>query len=281
MASLTKFHTPIRLVVCDMDGTLFRGDKSISEENRAAIRRAKEQGIRFSVCTGRIQPMTEYYLKDLQLDTPVITANGALIWDPVEKKTLWDLPMEEGEVLSIMEFCREHDLDYCALTMGKSYFSRDNVRKQRFVQYNSIAAAHGFLPMELEEFDESFHCLKGKKVYKVLIYETKEGHGSLARTYLDTLKETGYTSSEDRLIDIAHRLVNKGYGLTKLAELLHIPLEAVCAMGDYDNDVPMLKVSGFPVAMGNGCDSVKKAAAFITKTNEESGVAWAMNQFLD
>lgn len=272
--------TPIRLVVCDMDGTLLDHDKSISMENRAAIRLAREQGIAFSVCTGRIQTMTEYYLKDLELETPVITANGALIWDPAERKTLWGLPMDESEVRKILYFCQKHSLDYCALTMETSYFSKDNVRRQRFEQYNSIAEANGFHPMKVSEFDEDFSCLKGKKVYKMLIYEVKEGQGKSAREFLDTLKETGYTSSEERLLDIAHRSVNKGYGLVKLAELLDIPLDSVCAMGDYENDIPMLRASGFPVAMGNGCEAIKKEAAFVTRSNEESGVAWAMEQFL-
>ena len=117
-------------------------------------------------------------------------------------------------------------------------------------------------------------------MYKVLIYEVEDGQEEFTRKYLDTLKETGYTSSEDRLLDIAHRLVNKGYGLVKLAELLEIPLSSVCAMGDYENDIPMLQAAGYAVAMGNASDKVKEVADFVTKTNEESGVAWAMEHFL-
>lgn len=270
----------IELIVCDLDGTFLRKDKSVTEENRAAVSRARERGIRFSICTGRIQTMTEYYLKDLELDTPVITANGALIWDPVSRETLWDLPMEEEEALAILRFAREQGLDYCALTMEMSYFCENNIRRQRFELYNQIARAHGFPPMGLMEFDTGFACLKGKRVYKILIYEVREGQGQLAREFLDTLPKTGYTSSEDRLLDIAHHAVNKGYGLRKLSELLEIPLEKVCAMGDYENDIPMLKEAGYSVAMGNGCEEIKKAADFVTRSNEDSGVAWAMEHFL-
>lgn len=270
----------VSLIVCDMDGTLFANDKTIPEANKAAILKARKQGIRFSVCTGRIQPMIEYYLKDLALDTPVITANGALIWDPVKKEILWDLPMNKEEVLDVLWFCREHELDYCALTMEKSYFSPHNARRWRFEQYNRIASENGFYQMDLGEFDEDFACVKDKHVYKLLIHETAEGQMDLARNYLDTLKETGYTSSERGLLDIAHKDVNKGYGLIKLADILEIPMEKVCAMGDYDNDIPMLEACGYPVAMGNGCTSIKEKAAFVTKTNEEGGVAWAMEQWL-
>lgn len=271
----------VSLVVCDMDGTLFANDKTVPEANKAAILKTRKQGVRFSVCTGRIQTMTEFYLKDLDLDTPVITDNGALIWDPVERKAVWDLPMNDGEVLDVLRFCRIHELDYCALTMEKSYFSPHNRRRQRFEQYNRISFANGFYPMDLGGFDENFACVRGKRVYKILIYETAEGQMELSRKYLDTLSETGYTTSEKGLLDIAHKDVNKGHGLIRLAELLHIPLEEVCAMGDYENDIPMLEACGYPVAMGNGCEAIKAKAAFVTKTNEEGGVAWAMEHFLN
>ena len=276
---MSERHTS--LIVSDMDGTLLANDKSVPEGNRRAIKRAREKGIRFSICTGRIQTMTEFYLKELKLDTPVITANGAVIWDPVSKKILWDYPMDEDEIFRLMWFCKEHKLDYCALTMERSYFSPDNVRRRRFELYNEIAKAHGFYPMQLCEFDDEFRCLRGEHVYKVLIYEVKAGQTALARKYLDALEKTGYTTSEKGLLDIAHRSVNKGFGLARLAELLHIPLERVCAMGDYENDIPMLEICGSPVAMGNGLRAVREKAVYVSKSNEEAGVAWAMEHFLN
>lgn len=271
----------VSLVVCDMDGTLFNSKKTVPEVNRAAIMRAREKGVRFSICTGRIQPMTECYVRELNLDTPIITANGALIWDPVERKVLWERPMDNEEMLKVLKFCRDHQLDCSALGTDISCFSPDNVRKQRFVQYNEIAGASGFPPIELREFDENFDCVRGKRIHKVLIYEKKEGELQMSRSFLDSLEKTEYTSSEKGLLDIGYKGVSKGNGLVRLAGILGIPLEKVSAMGDFDNDIPMLEVCGFPVAMGNGCQAIKEKAAFVTRTNEEGGVAWAMEHFLD
>ena len=270
----------IRLVVSDLDGTLLRDDKKISDASRAAVYAAARKGIRFSVCTGRVQPMIAYYLKDLKLETPVITANGALIWDPVEKKTLWQLPMVEEEVLKLLKFCRENSLDYSALTMSTSYFSPGNIRKWRFDQYNQIAGENGFPEMVLDTFDDDFACIRGINVLKILIYEVKEGQLQLARDFIDSLEMTGYTSSDDNLLDVSHKDVSKGMGLVQLARILDIPADQVCAVGDYENDVSMLNASGFPVAMGNGCDSVRKAAEFVTRSNNEDGVAWMIEQCL-
>lgn len=270
----------IRLVVSDMDGTLLGADKRVSAVTREAIKRAERAGIRFSICTGRIQTMTEYYLGDLQLTTPVITANGALIWDPAGRKALWDQPMDEEELLSLLFFCREHHLDYCALTMGTSYFAADSVRRKRFEQYNEIARSGGFAPMSLAVFDDAFACIRGQKVYKVLINEVVPGQFAAAAAFIDTLKTIGYTSSEDRLLDVADRNISKGEGLKHLAQILGIPTDDVCAVGDYDNDIPMLRASGFPVAMANGCEAIRNVAEFVTKANTEDGVAYLLDQLL-
>lgn len=270
----------IRLVVSDMDGTLLGPDKRVSNVTREAIARAERAGLRFSICTGRIQTMTEYYLGNLQLTTPVITANGALIWDPAGRRALWDQPMDEEELLSLLLFCREHRLDYCALTMGTSYFAPDSIRRKRFEQYNEIARAGGFAPMSLALFDDAFACVRGQKVYKVLVNELLPGQLAAACSFIDTLKTIRYTSSEDRLLDIADRNVSKGEGLRRLAHLLGIPADDVCAVGDYDNDIPMLLASGFPVAMANGCEAIRNVAEFVTKANTEDGVAYLLGQLL-
>lgn len=270
----------IRLIVCDMDGTLLDSHKRISRENREAIKAAGRNGIGFSVCTGRIQPMTEYYLKDLELKLPVITANGALIWDPVQRRVLWEQPMDSKEVIKILEFAKAHQLDYCALTMNVSYFSKGNIRRQRFEQYNRIAGQDQRCHMKLEEFSDSFVQMKVEKVYKILIYETDRERYDLAAGFLKGLSNTDYTSSEPGLLDIAHRFVNKGDSLCRLAGMLEIPLENVCAMGDYQNDIPMLSAVDYSVAMENGCSEIKEKANYLTRSNDESGVAWFIRQYL-
>lgn len=270
----------IRLIVSDLDGTFLRGDKLISDANRSAVAEAAKQGILFSVCTGRIAPMAEYYFHTLRLTVPVITANGAVIWDPVKKKVLWDRPMDPEEAEKILIFCRENEMDYCALTMRESYFSANNVRKSRFDQYNEIARKNRDPQMILEEFDDDFSCVRGRLIYKMLVYEVKPGQKEKAESFLRTLIHTGFTSSENGLLDIAHRQVGKGAGLLRLADILNLSPEEICAVGDYDNDIPMLQASGFGVAMANGCEAIRKAADFVTRSNEEDGVAYLIRECL-
>ncbi|MDL2296113.1 Cof-type HAD-IIB family hydrolase [Lachnospiraceae bacterium OttesenSCG-928-E19] len=271
---------PIRLILSDMDGTLLNADKCISRCNREAIQKAKKRGIDFTICTGRIQTMAQYYIQDLEISVPVITANGALIWDSLEKRELWGQPVDREEAQALLEYCCDKKLDYCALTMSDSYFSPGNIRRRRFEQYNQIAMRGGFVPMTLREFDYDWSCIRGKNIYKILIYETQRNQLEGVKEKLKELHNTGYTSSEEGLLDVAHNSVSKGNGLLHLAEIMGISPDEICAIGDYENDISMLQESGFPVAMGNGCKQIKEVAMFVTKSNEEDGVAYAIEQLL-
>lgn len=270
----------IRLIACDMDSTLLKDDKTISEKTLSMIREAKERKIRFTICSGRIPTMLEYYMKILELDTPAVTTNGAVIWDAQCGKPLDSSPMDKEETFAVMEFCAAHHLDYCALTLGASFFSPDSVRRKRFEQYNRIAAEGGFHTMELKTFDRDHACVRNLDVYKMLIYEVHPGDTGTALTFLKTLKKTGFTSSDPGLLDLSGRGVSKGYGLKRLAEILGIPQEEICAFGDYYNDISMLNYAGFPIAMKNGCDEIKSIASVITDSNEEDGVEKAVRRYI-
>ncbi len=270
----------IKLIVSDIDGTLLNSKREISKESMDAIWKSRDKGIMFSVCTGRIATMTEYYTEKLQIETPVITANGAVIWDCVRKKTIFDVPMNTDEVMELLKMCKSLKMDYSALTLGTSYFSKTSLRLNRFLEYNQFARDHGMEEMKLDFFDEEHKCIQGLKIYKVLIYERELKKLKIMQDYIDTLPDTGFTSSEPGLIDVSEARVNKGYGLKKLAEYLGLKKEEICVFGDYDNDIPMLENAGFPVAMGNSCEKLKEHASLVTRTNDNDGVAWAIMRYI-
>ena len=270
----------IKLVVSDIDGTLLNRDRRITLSNLEAVRKAREQNILFTICTGRIPTMADYYRKELQLDIPMITANGAVIWDPKLGMPSYDIPMKPEDVTAVLELCQAYRLDYSALTLGTSYFSRNSIRIRRFQEYNRIAGSNGMPRMQLEFFDHGHRCVRDKKVYKILIYDPMPERLGMIRDDIMKLGGAGCTASEPGLLDVSEARVNKGFGIQKLTELLGLKPKEVCAVGDYTNDIPMLDYAGFPVAMGNACDELKEHAVYVTKTNEESGVAWLLEQFI-
>lgn len=278
--SLKVLGKKIKLIICDMDGTLLNSNREISAKTREAIRHAKSRGIAFSLSTGRIQIMTELYCRELEQDFPIIAANGAVVWDPIKRKPIWEITMDKSEALTTINYGEEHDLDYIAITMTGCYYSKNSVRKQRFLQYNEIARKMNYEEMTVLPIDGNWDVFKEQGVCKILIFEPNERKLQAAAEFLQTLPKTGYTSSEPKLLDVSSKGVSKGIGLEKLAEHMNIPREAICAMGDYENDISMIEYAGLGVAMGNANDTVKMCADYITETNDEDGVAKLIERLL-
>jgi Cof subfamily protein (haloacid dehalogenase superfamily) len=270
----------VKLIVSDIDGTLLTSDRKLTKENITAIKKAKEQNIKFTISTGRVASMLDYYTKILEIDTPVITLNGAVVWDPVRNITTFDVPMDEDELKGLLELCKYYQMDYGVMTMGTNYFSKNSFRIARYQGYNEFAKSHGMSIMEVGTFDEDHHCIDGIRVYKLLITDRDPKRLKIFEDHLHTLKKTGYTTSEPGLLDIAENTVNKGLGVQKLTETFRLQPEEVCTIGDYDNDISMLQYAGFSVAMGNALPNVKKHALYVTATNNESGLAQAMEKYI-
>lgn len=272
----------IELVVCDMDGTLLNSRKEYSSRTAEAVKTATKNGIYVTICSGRVYTMLESYWRGLGIEGPIIAANGAHIVDTSSGKTLWEATVDPEEAVQLMDYCRSEGMDYAALCEDNCYFSPISLRKERFVQYNSIAAAAGFnpIPMLSLERQEDNQMVLGKKIHKLLVYELKSGDVEKAQRFIAANTTMDCTSSEEGLLDIAAGGVSKGAGLIRLAELMAIPLENVCAIGDYDNDVPMFEAAGYAVAMANASDAAKAKADQITCSNDEDGVAAVLEQFL-
>ncbi len=280
MNNLTDAGKKIKLIVSDLDGTLLGTDKRISAVNQRVINKAKEQNILFTFCTGRIATMIEPYVKMLGIDIPVITTNGAVVWEPVKKEIITHKPIDTEEAREITEYCRFRNLEYCALTLDVNYFSLNNYLIKRFLLYNKISGESNMKQMKLSVMEDSPFFTKDLNIYKMLIYSSNPFKLAEAASNINSFKKTCCTSSEANQLDVMNKNVNKGTGIDVLMKFLDLKPDEVCAIGDYDNDIPMLRKAGMSVAMGNALPETKAVADYITKSNEENGVAWFISQYI-
>lgn len=277
---LCEFGEKIRLIVSDMDGTLLNANKQVSVKNIEVLRSLKARGVEFTICTGRIATMVGYYSKILEISKPMITANGAVIWDPLKKKVLFEKTVPLDAALELIRFCRLKQLDCSALTLEACYFTKNSKRRMRFVDYNAIACSIGDEVIPLEIFDENLSCIRDKKIHKILVYAFNDREYQEAITFLDSLSEIEFTSSDKNLLDISAQGVSKGSGVSELIKRGGFRKEETCIFGDYYNDISMVKAAGISFAMKNGCDAMKKAATAITDTNDDDGVAKAIEKYI-
>lgn len=270
----------VKLVVCDMDGTLLNERHDISAEDLAAIRRAKEKGVFVTLCSGRIFSMLEHYVNLTGIRGPLIAANGAHIVDTVSGETLWEKPMDQEEAIRLLDFCRDMGMDYSVLAREACAFSSNSIRVQRFLRYNQIACSKGEREIPMRIFDSSHACVRHMKIDKILIQQLRAGHFEQAQQFIRSHTDFRYTSSEPGLLDVSASGVTKGEGVRRLAHTLGIPLEQICAFGNYENDISMFSVVGLPVAMENSSPGAMASALAVTRSNEESGVAWGLYEYI-
>lgn len=270
----------IKLIVCDMDGTLLDSRKQISRVSLAALEKAREKGIITTICSGRVHSMLSAYSNRLKIAGPLIAANGAVIYDTRNDKILFQKTIEPEAARALLMFCGQNGMDYSLLTSASCFFSRNSVRIRRFEQYNNIARTDGLPEIPLRFFSDDYSEALSSDIYKILVYELQEGQKKQVEAYLDKQPKLAWTSSEEGLLDISASGVNKGEGVRKLTQILGISASEVCVFGDYCNDIPMMKQAGLPIAMGNAHESVKKAALAVTASNDEDGVARGIEQYI-
>lgn len=270
----------IKLIVCDMDGTLLDSRKQISRVSMATLEKAREKGIFTTICSGRVHSMLSFYSNLLKIEGPLIAANGAVIYDTRVDKILFQKTVEPEAARALLMFCGQNEMDYSLLTAKSCFFSRNSVRLRRFEQYNKIARAAGLPAIPLRFFSSDYSEALSGDIYKILVYELQEGQKKQTETYLERHTELTWTSSEEGLLDISASGVNKGEGVRRLARILGISADEICIFGDYCNDIPMMEQAGLPIAMGNAHESVKKAALAVTASNDEDGVARGIEKYI-
>lgn len=266
----------IKLIAIDLDGTLLTDAKKITDRNKEILSKAKAQGVKVVLCTGRPLIAIESYLDRLDLRDPgdySITFNGGAIQknDTGEELLAYSLTLEE--VQSVAKVMTELDLPLDVITVDTCINLTTSKSKESI--YRELNPILKFKTMAPEELDES--TVFNKMVVGVEPAYLDEKLKNLAPEWYEKFN---IMKSRDCLLEIIHKEVSKANGIDLLRKELGIEQSEVMAIGDEENDISMIEYAGMGVVMANGNDSVKKLAQFVTKSNEEDGVAYAVEKFV-
>jgi len=262
---------PVRLLLCDVDGTLVRPDKSLSDAVIAAVARAQAAGIDVSIISAR--PMTGmlWIAARLDLKTPMAAFNGATIFDADGTvRAAEHLP--EPEARAALALIDQPGIDPWVFADGK-WYARD--REGAHAQRERGSA--GIEPTVVTDFAPTL--ARADKIVGVC-----DDHDRLARLEPQVAAATGTAATVARsqlyYLDVTPRSGNKGDGIAALAAACGVPLEQVAVIGDQRNDLAMFARAGLSVAMGQGPDDVRAAATHVTRSNDEDGVAYAIDTWI-
>ncbi|MBU1093730.1 MAG: Cof-type HAD-IIB family hydrolase [Firmicutes bacterium] len=273
----SKFHN-VKLVVFDLDGTLLNSQSQISEESKYAIDLLKEKGIRIAIASGRIFSMIKHFSETLGLKDFIISSNGAAIDDLSTNQPLQQLFTNPKDAKKVVEFCVKNHIECNILKRDACYFQPYSRRIDRFNLYNIHARQVHSDEIKIILYDDGIHDYS--KIEKLLIYEMDETKTHQVLEFVHENTKLIHMSSGHGYTDISSPGVSKGHAVKKIAEYLNISLDHVCVFGDYDNDVSMFEIAGLAIATANGSPKALENADFITLSNDDEGIAYAIKKLL-
>lgn len=270
----------IRLIALDMDGTLLNDQKELSPGNRAALESCISHGIEIVPATGRPAAGIPEDMKKIAGIRYAILTNGARIENFREGRIIAQELMDWELAYEILEMISRYPVAYDPYIQGRG--KMEARFRNHLEDYGLPPAMQKLVLSSRDEVEDELALVKAWKVpvEKINIF-TKDR--KLRRELWEKIaqyKELAVTSSLDYNVEINAAAATKGNALLQLAKHLGLKPEQTMAMGDGSNDLSMIEAAGVGVAMANGMDILKQKADYITRSNEEDGVAAAIWHFL-
>lgn len=267
----------VKLIACDIDGTLLDDKKNISKEMLDTINLLKSYNIIFVLITGRNDIYVRGLAKNIGVIAPIVACNGALIREVLSKKIIYKQFLNERKVRNIIEYCLKNKYDFTLSSCDIMYCAYYSRRVNIFYEYNKHIQNNEdkILIKKVYSVDD----IDIKKIFKIFLWQlSKEQEKEFCNIFND--KNICIVSSEKGGIDITSKDINKGSAVKFLVNYYGLSLDDVAVFGDNYNDISMLKLTKNSFAMGNAEEKVKKVANFIIDTNNKNGVAKAIKKYI-
>ena len=270
----------IKLVAADLDGTLLKDDKTVDPVTIEAISRLIQKGVIFVIATGRpFNGVPEELLK-INGMRYAITSNGARVVDISTGKSVIEklLPREKG--IRALQIGAKYDTLEEIYYDGQGYADKDKI--QNVEKYHKNPNMWNYFRTTRKQVDSvmdmALNCEKDMDKMQILfpdLDDREEAWKEIRKIdNINAVDSIGYN------IEVNSNEAHKGAVLKELAEMLSIDISEVMAIGDGDNDASMIKEAGFGIAMGNSGKMALKVADYITDSNNNNGVAKAIEKFV-
>lgn len=244
----------IRMIAVDLDGTLLRGDKTVSQYTLDTIRRAREKGLRFVIATARPVRAVRQMLPGLPMDAGIYH-NGAVIWNAHARIGGFGIA-KPARIVRVLLRSRPQ--------------SRISVESDEvlYANYPADETWPGIEYVRTQDFSQIEGSIADKIIVEADTQEKVDEIGAL-------LPEDCYAQlCENRLALCMHKEASKPRAIALVAQMYGVAMEEIACFGDDHNDIAMLRACGCGVAVANAINEVKQAADItLAYTNEEDGVA--------
>lgn len=266
--------TSIKFIAIDIDGTLLNENNLLAQETIDTITEARKKGIKVALCTGRPITGAKPQLEKLGIDGDdeyVITYNGALA-QTTSGKIISNATVSYEDFLEIEMMSRELGTNFQIETSGSIYTTNRDISPHTVTESYLVNAQLKY--RSPEEITSDFD------IYKLMFVADPEKITEVRKEIPNSLfSRMSIVQSDKIYLEFMNKKTSKGNAVKAVTEQLNISPDEVMAIGDQENDVSMLNFAKIGVAMGNAVEVTKNNADFVTKTNAENGVAYAIKKF--
>lgn len=288
----------IKLIVCDLDGTLLNSKQQISSYNARMLNLARKNGISYMIASGRSMELIRPLLREYNLKCGCILMNGA------------EVRNENEEILSTININKITVPSIHSELVKRGYLplytTNDGVYYSGTRKMFEDAIGHRQKCLDRTCFSEAFEEIvkKGLKseyarqakavekiediiknesieIRKIVVFNSDKNKNKETREWLNSrFQELAITSSYPENIEINDKYAQKGYGLKKAINALNIAKEEIAVFGDGINDMSLFSEFPFSYAMANAVPEIKKVAHEVILSNDEDGVGKKIEEIL-
>lgn len=260
-----------KLIAIDVDDTLLNDELIVTEGTKQAMEQAVAQGVTVTLATGRMFASAQKIARQIELNVPIITYQGALVKTLLDGKALYERYVPQDAAKELFAFTEERGLHLQLYADDILYTKEDN---DKIRSYSALSKIPYVIEPDYEKLIElptpKMLIIDDPDVLDKLIPEVKALIGD--RTHI--------TKSKPHYLEIMHKEGTKGHALRFMAGHIGCSLEQTIAIGDAWNDREMIEAAGLGVAMGNAIPALKEVADYVTLTNNEEGVRHVIEKFV-
>jgi Cof subfamily protein (haloacid dehalogenase superfamily) len=264
-----------KLLMVDIDGTLVGRERSVSAQNRQALDRARREGVRVALSTGRAVQACSSIIDQLALDGHHIFFDGALVSAPGGE--VYAEPLNRGVVKEAVKFARALDINLELYSATHYFVERETWSTDAHRQFFGVEPTI----VDFTDLWQRERIIKGglASVNPEQMTRAREFYARFeGRLHFSLARSPAFPDVE--FTNVVAPDVSKGRALEALVLYLGISLGEVMAVGDCTNDISLLSRAGLAVAMDNAPDEVKAVADHITLDVDRGGLAVAIERFL-
>jgi len=264
-----------KLIAIDIDGTLLNNQRELTLKTIQSITEARRRGVKVILASGRPIAGMRKHLNTLGMTTNhdyVIHFNGAILENAHSGEILHSEILSGSDAKHIANIAEEMNINSHAFSQSLGLITP---KTSKYTNKEATINEIDIHEMNFSQLENDHHIIKAMMVGDASALDEVEKHLSV-----ELFDKYTIVRSADYFLEFLNLKSNKGLAVKKLAEILNISREDIMCIGDAENDRHMVEFAGLGVAMGNAMKGTKQAADHITDTNDNDGVAKAIDQFI-